>query len=333
MLQTVSEEFPEISIRTFVPGDAEGITRLIRHNYGESYYKALFYHPEAIVQANETQNIISIVASFHETVVGHFSMVPSSLSNIAEIGAAVVDPAFKHLGIMNRMFDHLITTANLHRYHAIYGEGIMLHPFSQKANLHHGMVESAILLGEVPSTMEIEHRLKDSKRSGVVVSFLPFNKHDRTLLLPDRYRHIIQEAYDHANIRVYPLDTPLPPKESPLLLRYNLLLNTAIVTVDSHVSSEEIDTALVEISEHPCDMIYIDINLHRVADIDNLIRILNERLFFYSGILFSYYNNDDYLRLQHKNSSEIDEESLICFSDYAKRLLSFIRQDEYSLTQ
>lgn len=324
---------PEISVRLFVPRDAEGIAALIRRNYADTYYKALFYDPDAIQNTNATAKIISTVATYHETVIGHFAMFPSSFSDIAEIGAAVVDPAFKHLGIMNVMFDHLIADARERKFRAIFGEGIMLHPFSQKANLRHGMIESAIMLGEVPSSIEIEHRFKGQKRSGVVVAFLPFDKQTRILSLPIRYREIIENTYQCAGIKFLTSGSIQRENESPIDIRYNPLLKTGIIAVNADISRKQIDNAFEEMSAQQCDMVFADLNLHVIADIDRIVQIFNRWGFFYSGILFSYYHNEDYLRLQRKNSGEIDEENLICYSNFAEKLLAFILRDEASLDQ
>lgn len=324
---------PEISVRHFVPRDAEGVVALIRRNYADTYYKALFYDPDAIRNANATGEIISIVAAYHETVIGHFAMVPSSFSDIAEIGAAAVDPSFKHLGVMNAMFDHLITDACERKFRAIFGEGIMLHPFSQKANLHHGMVESAIMLGEVPSSIEIEHRIKDAKRSGVVIAYRLFDLSPRSVRVPSRYHSIIETTFLNAGITLDPNPLILPPAPKTISHRYHPLLKNGFIRIDADVTASQIDEVLGMLDSAPCDMIFADISLCRIASIDSLIDYLNRQKFFYCGIMFAFYGGEDYLRLQRKNSGEIDEENLFCYSEFAEKLLAFILRDEASLDQ
>jgi hypothetical protein len=60
--------------------------------------------------------------------------------------------------------------------------------------------------------------------------------------------------------------------------------------------------------------------------------MLNRRRFFYSGVMFSFYHNEDYLRLQRKNSRFVDEEQLVCYSQNAKMLLEYIQKDEADVT-
>lgn len=322
----------DISVRHFISEDGEGIASLMYRNYGDTYYKTFYYDADAIRKANENKEIISVVADSAEKIVGHFALVPSAVSNIAEIGAAVVEPALKHMGIMSRMFDLIVTAARGLQLDAIYGEGIMLHPYSQKANLHHGMIESAILLGEVPSSIEIEHRLKDNKRSGVVIAFLLFDQNARSLFLPSRYRKMIEETYHNGGIILIPAAPSSEIIDPKIDYRINPMLKTGTIVIETNISDQYLDTILEVLLSHPCDMIFADINLHRIESIDAVIRLFNERRFFYSGLLFSYYRNEDYLRMQRKNVPDIDEEELICYSSFSQKLLDFILRDEASLS-
>lgn len=328
-MMATHSEFADIAIREFIPGDAAGISALIRRNYGDTYHKDSFYDPGQIRDSNASRQIISVVAHYFETVVGHFAMFPSEYSNIAEIGAAVVDPAFKHLGIMNRMFDSVVSVAQKMEFSALYGEAIMLHPFSQKANLHHGMSESAILLGEVPSSIEIEHRYKNAKRSGGLESFLLFDRNPRSLRLPSRYARMIADTYHQAGIPVVPSSSPsFPRKPGEIRQRYNPVLNIGYLIIDACPTPGELDAAVEAQRQSWCDMIYVDINLHRVQEIDALTELLNERNFFYGGVMFMFYGNEDYLRLQRKNTVLIDEEHLVCHSEFARKLFDYILEDE-----
>jgi hypothetical protein len=60
--------------------------------------------------------------------------------------------------------------------------------------------------------------------------------------------------------------------------------------------------------------------------------MLNRQGFFYSGVLFAWYENEDYLRLQRKNSRSVDEEQLVCYSKNAQEMFAFIHEDEARIT-
>jgi len=321
------ELLSHLDIRTFEEGDGEGIAQLIYHNYDYTYYKSLYYDPQKIRESNHLKESISIVAKYHHTIIGHFALIPSKVSRIAEIAVAVVDPKFKRMGIMNAMFDLIIKEAKQMQLVAIYGEGMMIHPYSQKANLSHGMIESAIVMGEVPSVMEIEHKIKDNKRSGVVMAFLLFEKKARYLRLPTRYHDQISNLYREAGIALH-VNTDLKTNRESIRKKSNPLLNIGIIIIEDAIDERSFKGFLDEMLCEHHDMIFADINLHHIVAIDALINLLHHYRFFYSGVLFHYYFDEDYLRLQRKNSHFVDEEHLICYSDSAQMLMEFILKDK-----
>jgi 1,4-dihydroxy-2-naphthoyl-CoA synthase len=75
------------------------------------------------------------------------------------------------------------------------------------------------------------------------------------------------------------------------------------------------------------DMIYVDINLHSIK-VDEIVKFVNKRGFFYSGILFYRYDGMDYLRLQYENRHKIEEKLNVCYSKYCKNLTKFILKDK-----
>lgn len=321
------ELLSHLDIRTFKEGDGEGIAQLIYHNYDYTYYKSLYYDPQKIRESNHLKESISIVAKYHHSIIGHFALIPSKDSHIAEIAVAVVDPKFKRMGIMNAMFDVIIQEAKKMELLAIYGEGMMMHPYSQKANLSHGMIESAIVMGEVPSVMEIEHKIKDNKRSGVIMAFLLFEKKERYLRLPTHYHAQILNVYHDAQITLH-ANLDVKNNRESIRKKSNPLLNVGVIIIENTIDERSFKGFLDEMLCEHHDMIFADINLHHIIEIDAIIALLHKYRFFYSGVLLHFYFNEDYLRLQRKNSHFVDEEGLICYSDNAKTLMEFILKDK-----
>ncbi len=316
-----------IVIRTFKDGDGDGIAKLIYRNYDYTYYKNLFYEPHEVRRVNHSGAVHSIIAEYEGEMIGHFALVKAEYSNIAEIAVATVDPRYKQMGIMNLMFDFIIEEAKRLGFEAIYGEAIMLHPYSQKANLSHGMTECAIVLGEVPAQMEIEHSMKNPMRSGVLIAELLFNTQARYVQKSALYGSQIAHVYTQASIGC--IDTPPPPvSRENIAFRINRGLNVGIITFEAIPEETRLIEVLEELITEHVDMIFADINLHRIDALDSLIALLNRHHFFYAGVLLAYYHGEDYLRLQRKNSKHVDEEHLACYSANAKALLEFIKNDE-----
>ena len=322
-----AEVMKSLVVRSFTEGDGDGIAKLIYRNYEYTYYKHLFYEPHKVREANSSGKVHSIVAIYDDLIIGHFALVKNPYSQSAEIAVATVDPRYKRMGIMNAMFDYLIEEAKKLGFKAIWGEAVMLHPYSQKANLSHGMCETAIILGEVPSDMTIERDLKHLQRSAAMVAYLLFDTAPRRLVLPERYAKNIRNVYEDARLSTSDAPLPYEPRD-PIEHRVNSLLNVGIIRFEALVNEKIIIDAINELITEHCDMLYADINLHRIEAIDNLIEILNRHRFFYSGVMFAYYDNEDYLRLQRKNSSQIEEEQLVCYSENVKEMFRFIKEDE-----
>lgn len=335
---TITQEFhnkedvlKELKIRTFLFGDGDGIAKLIYRNYNFSYYKDTFYIPHKVRKANESKAVTSIVAYYRNELIGHFALLKSKYSNIAEIGVATVDPRFKQMGIMNLMFDELILTAKKEGLCAIYGEALTMHPFSQKANLRHNMTETAIALGMVPSSMEIEESIKTAQKSGAMIAYLLFNPQTRALNLPKRYKDEILKVYQRAHLEVK-LSSPHPQQRQNLLSRINPMLNSGTIIIEDTFEKKNFMREFENLRHQQVDMIFADVNLQNIKQIDEIIKSLNSLSFFYSGVLFEYYHNEDYLRLQYINSLSIDIKGIICYSDDANKMMEFIREDYKKVT-
>jgi len=245
--------------------------------------------------------------------------------SVDRFGDTVTVAGFK--GADNEMFDFLIETARELKMNAFYGEALMMHPYSQKANLSHGMIESAIILGEVPSATEIEHSIKSQQRSGALVDFLIFDTTARYIAHSSRYHEAIEKVYREAGVELIGT-VPENPRRDSISYTVNTVIDIGTIVIEQNVSEGEFEALLYELYKEHCDMIYLDINLHHIGDIDAMVDILNQHGFFYSGLLFSFYHNEDYLRLQRKNSKNVEDEQLVCYSSNAKAMLDFIKADE-----
>ncbi len=323
----------DVEIRHFHEGDEEAIAKLIYQNYGHSYIKDLFYYPKQILEYHGTK-FFSIVALVEDEIVGHFALMKMPRSNIAEIGIVVVDPKYKGLGIMNKMFDKLIKRAQKLKLDAIFGEAMMYHTFSQKSNLSHGFVESALLIGKVPAVVDIEKNLltKNFLRGSLLIGYKIFNYQIKKLNIPKIYQEQIIQTYQNANLDFDISFSHISDKKQHTHLQYDYdpLTEIATITIDGygrHFEHKFVDT-LQQLRAKHCHMIYADISLENNPKIDKIIKVLNQRGFFYSGILFLRYQNRDYLRLQNKHSDIIGKKNIRCYSDFCTSLLEFIEKDE-----
>ncbi|RUM63198.1 MAG: hypothetical protein DSZ05_08910 [Sulfurospirillum sp.] len=324
-----------IAVRSYMPGDEEAIAKLIYQNYGYSYIKESFYYPRKIREL-QNRKIFSIIAldTNLNTIVGHFALVKMPDSNIAEIGVVVVDPRYKGLGIMNKMFQALMDRARELKLDAIFGEAIMYHIFSQKSNLTHGFSETALLLGKAPEEVTIENNELTQKkmRGSVLVGYRLFHYTPQQLTIPEVYKEKILEIYEKAKLHINIQPSPSKPKAQHVHLYYTYdpLMNIATIVIDHYGKhfKHKFLLMLSQLRAKHCDMIYAEINLSDMPQIDKVVKILNRRGFFFAGVLFLKHKNRDYLCLQNKHTTHVGRRNLVCYSDFCKELLHYIRTDE-----
>ena len=329
---TINTEAP-ITVRDFQEGDEEGISHLIYKNYGHSYIKDTFYYPQEIA-AQHSRKFYSVVAESEGRIVGHFAFILLPESTIAEIGIVVVDPLFKGRGIMNRMMDRILQKAREVGLDAVFGEAIMYHVFSQKSNLKHGFSESALMLGKTPVDITIENNelTQMQKRGAVLIGYKFFQRYDKSLYLPKVYKKQITKTYENAQIRWKRKKKIKKTAPEHLFLHYRFDPPTNIATIRIDHYGKEFKHKFLLLVEQlrakHCDMIYADISLEEIPQINKVVKILNKRGFFYAGVVFLLHEQKDYLRLQLKNSDKIGTKNYVCYSDFCKALSAYIREDE-----
>jgi len=331
--QKTTDPQTPIEVREFQEGDEEGVARLIYKNYGYSYVKDLFYYPDKILEYHG-KKFYSIIAEVQGNIIGHFAFLLVPDSTVAEVGIVVVDPLFKGRGIMNRMMELVLKKAESVGLDAVFGEAIMYHTFSQKSNLSHGFSESALMLGRTPVDITIENNelTKTYKRGSVLVGYRFFHKRKKKLYLPEIYKEFIEQTYTNAGIpfkRKKAKKTKIPPHVF-LTYEFDPPSNIGKIRVDAYGKdfNQKFLHLVSQLRSKHCDMIYVDVSLERIPNIDKVIRIINKRGFFYSGVMFLIHHKGDYLRLQLKHSDKIGTKNYMCHSDFCTQLMTYIKKDE-----
>jgi len=322
-----------VTIRGFKEGDEEGVAYLIYKNYGHSYIKDLFYYPKKIVELHGKE-FYSVVAEVNGRIIGHFAFILVAESTIAEIGIVVVDPLFKGRGIMNRMIKLVLKKAKEIGLDAVFGEAIMYHTFSQKSNLRHDFSESALMLGKTPLDITIENTelTKSYKRGSVLVGYHFFHKYSKSLYFPKIYRDQIEHTYLNAGISFAKKKkkTDHVPEHVFLTYKFDPPTNIATIRIDRYGKDfkQKFLRLIYQLRAKHCDMIYVDISLEKIPQINKVVNFMNKRGFFYSGIMFLCHEKEDYLRLQLKHSDRVGSKNCVCYSDFCKALSEFIIKDE-----
>jgi anti-sigma regulatory factor (Ser/Thr protein kinase)/N-acetylglutamate synthase-like GNAT family acetyltransferase len=323
-------ELPDaIEIRAATADDAEAIAQLLYENYHLSYVHSDFYLPRFLMAGLSTGELVSAVAVHDGRVVGHHALMPRPGIASAETGAAVVHSAYRGLGLFGLLFEHTLGAAVGHALASVFGDAVTIHPFSQRAELSHGYHETALQLGMVPAqtTMRGFGSGGPQRRTATLRSYRPLDARSRHVALPDAYRELLQRIYGNVGLTVEPVATQSAAEGEPVTVELDhgrALGFLRLRRFDDPALKQKVRHLL---SRH-VDVVYADIDLTTVDDVDEATAAANELGFFFSGLVLHGPDGHDHLRLQRLDSTAIELENIVCDSEFAQALKKDVLEDK-----
>jgi predicted N-acetyltransferase YhbS/anti-sigma regulatory factor (Ser/Thr protein kinase) len=321
-----------IVVRAATPADAEQIAQVLYENYSLSYVHPDFYRPRWVREELLAGRVLSSVAEHGGEVVGHHALLPVPDGPAAETGVAVVAPAYRGLGLFGRLSDHTLGRADALGLEAVYGRAVTMHPYSQRAELAHGYVETAVCLAGSPGQITMRGLATGAdagKRTALMVSFLPLRRSPRSASLPARYRDQLLATYAALG-----LPAPAPagaPANGPgaIHVARDPEVATTEMTIsgwDDDLAAEALATLRLVLAEH-CDVIYADLDLAAGADLDDAVEFLRDKGFSYAGLWPHGPGDHDHLRLQRLNCTAVDLDGIATASPRGDDLVRYVLAD------
>src|SRR6188472_815339 len=188
-------EEPGIQVDFLPPERAEGFTRLVRRCYGDSYDAAWVYEPEEVADRLRRGTLWSTVGIAGDgELVAHVGLARQRPDDdVAESGQAVVDPEYRGRHLFTLLKRRAADQAAERGLFGLYSEATAAHPYSQRANVALGAVETGLLLGYIPATVEYEAIDAKPHRQSVVLYYLKTNDgHARPVYAPPRDRAMVE---------------------------------------------------------------------------------------------------------------------------------------------
>ncbi len=323
----------QIEIKNTEPADVEAVSRLLYTNYGLGYGHPNFYQPRWVAEQIETGRLHSTVAVLAGEIVGHHALLLEKSDEAGETGVAVVHPAYRGLGIFNRLFEHTIERARAVNAEAVYARAVTGHPYSQRAEHSRGYRESALMLGSVPQGKDESGQ--PTPRGASLLTYLPLDLSPRAVSFPARYNEPLAAAY--ANLE---LETVEPQPQLALeqlgerpsaQIERDEQRTSSVITVGrwGDEGRAQLIEAVRSAVHHHDDVVYCDLDLETLtaAELEEAIEQLREFDFFYCGLALCAAAGHDHLRLQALMSDHIELEAIVLDSDYAQQLREIVFAD------
>ncbi|HET6894791.1 MAG TPA: GNAT family N-acetyltransferase [Candidatus Baltobacteraceae bacterium] len=317
------------TVRRFQPEDAAGVARAFYETWGYQYIFPAVYVPKRLIQLNASNAYISIVAVAESgEIVGHYALDPLPDAPIADLCAAIVVPAHRGRGLLERMRHAAEDEAKRLGFEAYYSEPVTTHGRTQQESAKFGAQLCAIVLGGdpktfVPKAMDVTG---SGQRQSFTVYFKPLTAREpRVIYAPRQHRAIVETIYANLGLPVDVREGGAPAGESRLRVR--VVRGEGYASID--VQEAGIETA-GQFAQAVRDLralarlgaIYVNLPLESPGT-PGLCEAAETLGFFFCGVVPWSLDGKDALRLQLP-LTPIDLEQVTIAGDFGRLLKTYI---------
>ncbi|MEW6666910.1 MAG: GNAT family N-acetyltransferase [Thermodesulfobacteriota bacterium] len=324
-----------ITINLFRPGDAPGVAALFRAVYGEGYPVKYYYDPIQLNESVARQDTLVIVARTGEgEVAGAVSLFRSAPNpRIYEIGAGLVLPQYRNLGINARLFDFIFGGEEVRRrfsLDALWGEAVCNHLHLQKTQLRVGAVPMAVEVDLMPAEA-YEKEQSATGRVASVAGFHIYRTQPHTIFLPAPYEDALRFLYEgFPDPRTYQTASEEPPGEGTrTLLAEHVFDFASVARVAANSVGRDFADAFsaldVRLQGKGTHLVQVWVKLTR-PEAGWVTEQLRRKGYFLCGVLPRWFEEGDAL-LMAKTPGRPNWEGIQLYSDRIKRLFEFVRGD------
>ncbi|MSO96347.1 MAG: hypothetical protein EXQ81_11260 [Thermoleophilia bacterium] len=299
-------------IRYAEPGDADRISELLWHGYSLLYAHHHFYSPTWLEQALADGSVRSTLAEVDGEVVGHHALIFNGADEAGETGVALIDRAWRGLGLFDLMFERTIARAIESGIPAVFGRASCAHLFSQKGEMKEGYRAAAVELCAIPPAMvqaQLVEGAPPQSRGATVFYTRPLaDASQRPIHLPERYRAELERIADHIGIGIAEPDGSLTPLGVTLDSAVDVEDSSSCLSISGPLDDPQgtIDQMLRSEGARKADVVFVDLDLSQPSDI--AIEHLRLNGFFLAGLLHAGHAGRDWLRLQRPQADfELDK--------------------------
>ena len=333
----VIQEKLEYSIRRMEEHEAIEVSRCAYKSHGYSFFDEHIYFPDKLVTLNSDDTLISVVAVTKDNVfMGHAALLYQyPEEKIAELTFVFVNVEYRGQGALNRLTEYLFNIPKKRELKGIYAYAVANHIFTQKAMVRFAIQDCGILLATSPASWKFKGISDDtSQRISVVLAFKYMEEPTaKTLYLPAKHSEMIQKLYlnigSKENNFVVPDDSiPNLPEESDISTSLNDLESCGEIHI--HKFGQDTIKKLRKITRSMCveNVAAINLFLSLEDEASPYMAAEIEKLgYFFAGILPES-KIGDALILQYLNNIDFDYSKVAAYSDMAKEILAYIKEND-----
>ena len=318
----------QYTIRRFCSDDAAGVTRLVEGVYGDTYYPRELYNPDKIVELNEAEKLVSIVAlDSAGEVIGHYALERPDLGAVAEASDAIVALDYRHHHLLEEMRPLLREEAKRLGLTGLVGYPVTNHIFSQKAEDHFGSHPCGIALGLWPRSF---HNMPEplTQRMSFVVYFDYVRPAAHVVHVASPHREMIARIYQQYGISYELCEVGPEVETGDMVMEHEPEVQTGTIRVRR--AGANTASSLCETCENLCDgcgakAVTLELPLAQ-PETAEVCRAAEEAGFFFCGLGPAFAADGDALLMQYL-AEDLDLSLIEIENPFAKDLLAYVGRE------
>ncbi len=321
----------QYTIRRMRADESEQVSQLMYRTYGNTYFNADVYYPDRVASQNERGDVLSYVAvSEAGEVAGHYALERNQAGPVAEGGQAVVDPAHRGRGLLDRMKHDALEEARRLDLTGWFADAVTVHTLTQKSNVAHGSQLTAVDLAIAPKK---EHFDKADQQPQRVTCLLFFQwlqtPTARTVHVPTRHQEIVGKIFRRLQCPIEFRNGLQPSGQGTLAVKIDTGAARACIeadTIGENTVQLICQTRRQLVERDHIEVVYVDLPLA-----DPATAIVAEQLeldgFGFLGIAPQFSKRGDVMRLGYL-VEPVNREAIHLLEDVAGELVDYALQEQ-----
>lgn len=324
----------KVELREIRDNEMKMFVQCLYNVFGYTYSADGVYYPEVILERKRSGVYKGFVAvNSKEVVVAHVGMLKDSPNScICESGQAFVTPEYGKRGLFYELKSMLIDDAEAAGLRGVTSSAVTGHPFTQKVNLHLKCIETGMELAYIPSYLKsVIERDGEAQRQSIMLYFYPtIHQKELKVYIPDEHREIISETYRRLGLPRILIDNigdAFDPLEEKSEIGMEVKTEWNQVHINILTPGKDLSLRVSNLIRQGlvcgAAVMYVSLSLTR-KETPGIVKLLEERGFFYAGITPYQINGEDAIKLQYLVDLSLDSRFIIAESEWGNKLKNYV---------
>ncbi|MEG1615949.1 MAG: hypothetical protein RR202_05460 [Bacteroidales bacterium] len=323
-----------VELREIRDNEMKMFVQCLYNVFGYTYSADGVYYPEVILERKQAGVYKGFVAvNSKDVVVAHVGMLKDAPhACICECGQAFVVPEYGKRGLFHELKNMLILDAERSGLRGVTSSAVTGHPFTQKVNIHLNCIETGMELAYIPSYLKsVIGRDGETQRQSIMLYFYPTtHQQELEVYIPSEHREIISETYRRLGlprVLIDEVEEAFVPEEEKSEIEMEVKTEWNQVHINILTPGKDLSHRVGNLIRQGlvcgASVMYVALPLTK-KETPAIVKLLEERGFFYAGITPYQINGEDAIKLQYLVDLSLDPRFVIAESEWGALLKDYV---------